>query len=146
MATQALDPRDAHTYRIRIQHETFGPSVKEVVAVYHKNENGFVAFKDNAHATVFSVADSAVLDIERLRTHVLLAIADDELHLITGALRELAGVVFRADDTSDAAAEVERLTQLADSLERLNDVAAERAAADASSLPRSTPAPRAHAA
>jgi hypothetical protein len=143
MAKQALDPRDAHTYRITLlyPHGVSGATscdVKEVIAVYYQHDNGFIVFKDIEHAAVLTVASSSVLEIERLRTHSILAVADDELDMVVSALREQAGRVFRGADDSDTVHEAERLTALADSLERLVPVAADRAAKDASSMPRST--------
>lgn len=132
MATQILDPRDAHTYRIMLTYPDQGITgaagnvVKEVVALYHQYEDGFITFKDNSGAAAFTVASAYVLEIERLRTHCILAVADDELDMVIAALRELA-------DVSDDAG---HMALLADSLERLRPVTADRAAADQSSMPR----------
>lgn len=119
MASQPLDPHDAHTYRILMRHP--GDSMpafkeKEVAAAYYKSEDGFVVFKDFAHAMVFSVAEPSVLEIERLRSHALLAVSDDELRQVVGALRGNADRAAGADFMPLA----DDLTRLADALERLN--------------------------
>lgn len=129
------DSEDARVFRITARRgdDTF---TKEVTALYHQNEQGFIVFKDLGHAAVYTIAADSVLEIERLRTHVILAIADEELRLILSALREQATHLHATARDSDTAKTAEDMSALADSLDRLKPISQQRAAEDVSSLPR----------
>jgi len=135
------DPKDqdARVFRVRtLDTETIaeGDRVHEVTAAYYQHEHGFVTFKDNDGQAVYAVREELVHQIERLRTHVILAIASEELELILTALH---GV--RRDDPRDSISfdEMKRTAALAESLERLRPIASQRHTEDPSSLPRTAP-------
>jgi hypothetical protein len=137
MAKQTHDAEDARVFRITARTAADGGTfTKEVTALYWQNEQGFIIFKDLGHSGVYTIAAERVLEIERLRTHVILAIASEELDLILGALREQA--VRLGDDPRDSitAREAQQVAALAESLERLRPIAALRESEDVSSLPR----------
>lgn len=138
------DQRDnePRVFRVHVLDDTINTAhtVHEVTAAYYQHVNGFVTFKDNAGQAVYAAREDLVSQIERLRTHVILAIAREELELILGAVNEQAARL--GDDPCDSitADTAKQLTVLAESLERLRGIAAVREAEDVSSLPRSKPA------
>ena len=141
MPKHDLDPRDAHTFRVYVRHAgTDMDTHQEDIPLNHLVENDIVDFTDNTHAAVLTLARASVLEIQRLRTHALLAVSHDELATITRVLRGESDRVLAEAQDSGAVQEGKALAFLADSLERLNPVAATRAAEDPSSLPRTTPA------
>jgi hypothetical protein len=134
------DQRDnePRVFRIHTQPDKTNPAgvVHEVTAAYYQHVNGFVTFKDNAGQAVYAAREDLVSQIERLRTHVILAIAHEELELILTALAQRAAILRDGAREPEAA---EQVATLAESLERLRDIAGVREAEDVSSLPRSKP-------
>jgi len=125
---------DARTFRITARRrENDTTFVKEVVALYHQHENDFIVFKDLGHAAVYTIAAESVLEIERLRTDVILAISEVELNDIIAALGERA---MWHDINDDDSTNVARITATIEGLERLRPTAAGRSSEDLCSIPR----------
>lgn len=138
------DQRDnePRVFRVHVLDDTINTAhtVHEVTAAYYQHVNGFVTFKDNAGQAVYAAREDLVSQIERLRTHVILAIAREELELILACLCERVDHLAAAQPPDEiTASEVEQVARLTESLERLRDIAIVREAEDISSLPRSKP-------
>lgn len=143
--SDVLDPRDAHVFRVHTNnHESIvegATTTREVTAAYYQHEHGFITFKDNRGGSLYMVREELVQQIERLRTHVILAVASEELGFIIDALHsQLATLddIEPRDSTTAAKAKYHReaATSLVESLERLRPVASQRHVEDVSSLPR----------
>lgn len=131
---------DAHVFRIHTYDHSStiagATAEREVTADYYQHEHGFITFKDNSGGSLYTVREELVHQIERLRTHVILAIASEELDLILTGLRERAEHLGNDPRDSITAREARQVALLAESLERLRPIASLRAGEDASSLPR----------
>lgn len=119
-------------------------TVHEITAAYYQHINGFVTFKDNDGQAVYAAREELVSQIERLRTHVILAIASEELGFIIDALHGQLAELDHAEPQDSITARKaqyhrEAASALVESLERLRDIAAVREAEGVSSLPRSKP-------
>lgn len=115
---------EQRTYRIA---KTNG-ELKEVTALYHQVEDGFLTFKDNGNAVVFSIVATQVVSIERLNTGVNLALSPDDLALVNLALREYASCLSIGPGTDPCSERnLKRASALIDSTERLRAAAAQRA-------------------
>lgn len=145
---------DAHMWRIVKKRDDrgFREDNFEVLAVYYKEENGFLVFKDSTHKPVYTVTAGVVEDIIRLRTDTILAVSQQFQADIIEALAEYAmrleleqescirdnkGTKFAVSDKSIkwTKEKVARLQEASAYLRRGEGIAARRREDDPYSLP-----------
>jgi hypothetical protein len=145
---------DARTWRIFRKNPDGGTFLRpefDVLAVYYKEEDGFLVFKDCAHKPVYAVSVDAVEEVVRLRTDTVLAVSERTLKDIVESLGEYAmrldceaaalvkehkGTPLEVDKgfLDRTAAKVKRLQETAVWLRRGEGIAADRREEDPYSL------------